>query len=141
DEDEEEDFSSHDEPSSACSTDTRQSTGDLSESGQGSQAEPSDPTVKEECSSPHRPKRASFPRGPSPLAVKALPLEACLQGLICPHLAGPVTHQSPLPSAASLTFEACIPGAVQEPKGSLLSYAPKAPASAAQLTRRAPLGA
>lgn len=32
------------------------------------------------------PARAGrFPRGPSPLAVKALPLEACLQGLTCPH--------------------------------------------------------
>ncbi len=30
-------------------------------------------------------KAGRFPRGPSPLAVKALPLEACLQGLNCAH--------------------------------------------------------
>lgn len=70
DDDEEEECSSHDDPSS-CSTDTWQSIGDLSESGQASQTEPSDPT--EGYSSPHRPwrgiraaspgsKRASFSR-------------------------------------------------------------------------------
>uniref|UniRef100_A0A8C2H495 HIVEP zinc finger 3b n=1 Tax=Cyprinus carpio TaxID=7962 RepID=A0A8C2H495_CYPCA len=71
DDDEEEDLSSHDEPSSACSTDTRQTKSDLSESGQGSQTEPSDRTAKEEYSSPHRPWPVSPARYRSARAVSS----------------------------------------------------------------------
>ncbi|XP_016363544.1 transcription factor HIVEP3-like isoform X1 [Sinocyclocheilus anshuiensis] len=124
DEDEEEDFSSHDEPSSACSTDTRQSTGDLSESGQGSQTEPADPTAKEEYSSPHRPwpgiratspgnKRASFsrkgwevsPRTFSP-SSEGSPLRSLSPRL---ELSSPSRHLSPSPERGLSPIRALSP--------------------------------
>uniref|UniRef100_A0A9J8B2Z2 HIVEP zinc finger 3b n=1 Tax=Cyprinus carpio carpio TaxID=630221 RepID=A0A9J8B2Z2_CYPCA len=124
DDDEEEDFSSHDEPSSACSTDTRQSTGDLSESGQGSQTEPSDRTAKEEYSSPHRPwpgiraaspgsKRASFsrkgwevsPRTFSP-SSEGSPLRSLSPRL---ELSSPSRHLSPSPERGPSPIRALSP--------------------------------
>ncbi|XP_052474183.1 transcription factor HIVEP3 [Carassius gibelio] len=124
DEDEEEDFSSHDEPSSVCSTDTRQSTGDLSESAQGSQTEPSDPTAKEEYSAPHRPwpgiravspgsKRASFsrkgwevsPRTFSP-SSEGSPLRSLSPRL---ELSSPSRHLSPSPERGPSPIRALSP--------------------------------
>ncbi|KAK9960918.1 hypothetical protein ABG768_008750 [Culter alburnus] len=124
DEDEEEEFSSHDEPSSACSTDTRQSTGDLSESGQGSQTEPSDPKPKEEYSSPHRPwpgmraaspgsKRAAFslkgwevsPRTFSP-SSEGSPLRSLSPRL---ELSSPSRHLSPSPERGPSPIRALSP--------------------------------
>uniref|UniRef100_A0A672K416 Transcription factor HIVEP3 n=1 Tax=Sinocyclocheilus grahami TaxID=75366 RepID=A0A672K416_SINGR len=124
DEDEEEDFSSHDEPSSVCSTDTRQSTGDLSESGQGSQTEPSDPSAKEEYSSPHRPlpgiravspgsKRALFsrkgwevsPRTFSP-SSEGSPLRSLSPRL---ELSSPSRHLSPSPERGPSPIRALSP--------------------------------
>ncbi|XP_059424162.1 transcription factor HIVEP3-like isoform X1 [Carassius carassius] len=124
DEDEEEDFSSHDEPSSACSTDTRQSTGDLSESGQGSQTEPSDPTAKEEHSSPHRPwpgirasspgsKRASFSHRGWEVSLRTFspssegsPLRSLSPRL---ELSSPSRHLSPSPERGPSPIRALSP--------------------------------
>ncbi|KAK7157984.1 hypothetical protein R3I93_009243 [Phoxinus phoxinus] len=124
DEDEEEEFSSHDEPSSACSTDTRQSLGDLSESGRGSQTEPSDPKAKEEYSSPHRPwpgmravspgsKRALFsrkgwevsPRTFSP-GSEGSPLRSLSPRL---ELSSPSRHLSPSPDRGPSPIRALSP--------------------------------
>uniref|UniRef100_A0A8C2CVH2 HIVEP zinc finger 3b n=1 Tax=Cyprinus carpio TaxID=7962 RepID=A0A8C2CVH2_CYPCA len=124
DDDEEEDLSSHDEPSSACSTDTRQTKSDLSESGQGSQTEPSDRTAKEEYSSPHRPwpgiraaspgsKRASFsrkgwevsPRTFSP-SSEGSPLRSLSPRL---ELSSPSRHLSPSPERGPSPIRALSP--------------------------------
>uniref|UniRef100_A0A673N9E3 Transcription factor HIVEP3-like n=1 Tax=Sinocyclocheilus rhinocerous TaxID=307959 RepID=A0A673N9E3_9TELE len=124
DEDEEEDFSSHDEPSSACSTDTRQSTGDLSESGQGSQTEPADPKAKEEYSSPHRPwpgiratspgsKRASYSRKGWEVSQRTFspssegsPLRSLSPRL---ELSSPSRHLSPSPERGPSPIRALSP--------------------------------
>ncbi|XP_051576036.1 transcription factor HIVEP3-like [Myxocyprinus asiaticus] len=122
DDDEEQDFS-NDEPSSACSTDTRQSTDDLSEIGQGSQMDPCDPRTKEEYASPHRPcpvqaaspssKRASFsrkgwdvsPRSFSP-SSEGSPLRSLSPRL---DLSSPSRHLSPSPERGLSPIRALSP--------------------------------
>ncbi|XP_051575499.1 transcription factor HIVEP3-like [Myxocyprinus asiaticus] len=123
DEDEEDDFSSHDEPSSACSTDTRQSTGDISEIGHGSQMDSCDQRAKEEYSSPCRiwpvqavspsSKRASFsykgwdvsPRAFSP-SSEGSPLRSLSPRL---DLSSPSRHLSPSPERGPSPIRALSP--------------------------------